>query len=154
MILSAEQFSAIVAFLRPQEEAPRGGNHRWARRISFQAELCISLWPRDATMVSNPQDCADGGGAPGGLTVQMRNISRRGVAFLSPTRLDRGQQIVVHLSSGKGQPIDIVCTVAHCRAQGVFYTVGAGFEGMADAEDDTNDAEDAADVPSAVAARS
>jgi hypothetical protein len=131
MILSAEQFAAIVRFLKP-EEAPLGHrkNSRRAPRIAFNSRLSISLKPAAMGEGRNGEG-ENGGRRAKPLTVPMRDISPRGVAFLSPQPMARGEQFMLHLAGGAGQGVDILCEVAHCRTQRSGHMVGGEFVCMA-----------------------
>ena len=117
MNLSAKEFARVVArFERTGGKAVGfgGEDKRRADRVPLRHR---------ATIVPH----ADG--APGeGVGVEVRDFSPRGLRFLHPKPLRRGEQFVLELPQRGSAPVNILCTVAHCRPtpEGPFST-GAEF---------------------------
>ena len=116
MNLSTQEFAKIVRELSGDE--PRmafpGKNNRRSARVELKHR---------ATIIPQVD------GVPGeGEGVEVRDFSPRGIRFLYSARLPRGDQFVLALPQHTGDPVEILCTVVHCRvtAEGPF-SIGAEF---------------------------
>jgi hypothetical protein len=93
-----------------------GIEHRRAERIPQDGKATILV-------------CQETGHVGPPRTVRLRDVSLRGVSFVSTTPLARGQQFVYHLPRGaNAAPTPVLCTVAYCRPEvDAGYRVGAEF---------------------------
>ena len=117
MTLSARQFSKLMRDLNREEEAQDvvpGHNNRRSPRIALQNRATI-IPHLEGTMKQ-------------AVGVEVRDFSARGIRFLHSARLPRGTQFILALPQQAGDPVQILCTVAHCRvtSEGPF-SVGAEF---------------------------
>jgi hypothetical protein len=116
MHLSARQFAKISARLN---DGAGGGvasveDKRRSARVSTADRASIV-----------PYVCGAAGSPTG---IEVRDFSPRGIRFLHSARLAAGSQFVLRLPQQTGDPVQILCTVAHCRvtAQGPV-SIGAEF---------------------------
>ena len=106
MQLSARQFARISERLSDAldgDAAPGGGSEK--RRAARLATA------NRASIVPYVQ-----GSAATATGIEVRDFSPRGIRFLHSVRLARGSQFVLQLPQQTGEPVRILCTVAHCRA--------------------------------------
>ena len=101
---------ALGASVRAQEKS----NKRRANRIGLKARVTISPY-----IYGVPQ-------RP--VTVDVRDLSARGISITRTEPMQPGQQFIVRLPRTGEKPTDILCTVAHCSAvQTNVYKIGAEF---------------------------
>jgi hypothetical protein len=114
MRLSAEQFAELVAMLQDRRGKAYPGEKRRSARVSVQARISIELISAEQRQPS--------------YSVNVRDISSRGIAILHPTPLLSGQQFVCSLSRHRGGSLQLLCTVTNSRRlPGGEYHVGAEF---------------------------
>lgn len=104
MHLSAKQFAEIVERLGSDiSDAPfPGHDKRRAARVELKNRATIIPY--------------EDGVAGEGVGVEVRDFSPRGIRFLHSERLTRGAQFVLELPQSAGEPVQILCTVMHCRS--------------------------------------
>jgi hypothetical protein len=104
MHLSAKQFAEILGRLESDvRDAPfPGHDQRRAARVALKNRATIVPY--------------EDGVAGEGVGVEVRDFSPRGIRFLHSERLGRGSQFVLALPQSSGEPVQILCTVMHCRA--------------------------------------
>jgi hypothetical protein len=116
MQFSAKQFGEIVTRLGADAADPifAGGDQRRAHRVELSNRVTIVPY-------------ADGQ-PRAGVGVELRDVSPRGLRFLHSQQLPVGAQFVLELAQAGGDPLTILCTVAHSEPtpQGPFST-GAEF---------------------------
>jgi hypothetical protein len=117
MQLSAKQFSEIVARLEADagaDPAFAGDDKRRAHRVELNNRVTIVPY-------------ADGQPAAG-VGVELRDLSHRGLRFHHSEPLPVGSQFVLELPQATGDPLAILCTVAHSEptSQGPV-SIGAEF---------------------------
>ena len=116
MQLSAKQFAEIVQRLEADAADPSfaGDDKRRAHRVELKNRVTIVPY--------------DDGQPRAGVGVELRDVSPRGLRFLHSQVMPLGSQFVLELPHASGEPMTILCTVAHSEptSQGPFST-GAEF---------------------------
>jgi hypothetical protein len=104
MHLSAKQFAQIVERLGADVIDPNfaGDDKRRAHRVELKHR--VTIIPHD-----------DGRPAEG-VGVELRDFSPRGIRFLHSQAMRNGTQFVLQLPQTTGDPISILCTVAHSES--------------------------------------
>jgi len=106
--------TALVSSLEKPEAPPGGHELRRARRIGLKARVTISPY-----VLGVPQQP---------LTVDVRDLSPRGIAIESKVSMQTGQQFIVRLPRAGTSPSDILCAVAHCKPKRAGqFEIGAEF---------------------------
>jgi hypothetical protein len=114
MELLAEEFSRIVTTLSGQPLSDSQGENRRAARV--RREIQITIVP-----------IVDGV-AGAAASVQVHNLSSRGIGLVRDVRMAAGSQFLVHLARDASGPIELLCTVVHCTSQGEdAWSIGAEF---------------------------
>lgn len=114
MELSAEEFSRLVSHLDGGAATAGEEDHRRATRVSRQVQITIVEIAKGV-----PQ-------AP--TTVRVKNLSSRGLGFVRDRAMATGSQFLVHITRELLTPIELLCTVVHCRQlSNEIYSVGAEF---------------------------
>lgn len=54
-------------------------------------------------------------------------MSRQGIAVVDDAPMESGEQFKVLFRRDDRRPIEVLCTVRHCRPQGDGYIIGAEF---------------------------
>ena len=66
-------------------------------------------------------------GERGQRVVGVYDLSRNGIAIVDGEPMERGSQFNVLFMREQRRPIEVMCTVRHCRPQGEAYIIGAEF---------------------------
>jgi hypothetical protein len=118
MELTARQFAEMVNHLKGPSRFGGTAEQRRAPRVERQAR--ITIVPIADRQPRTP------------VTVDVKNVSSRGLGFVHKGRLKTGSQFLVNLGPQGGEPVEMLCTVVHCDAAGKgFYAVGAEFTCLA-----------------------
>jgi hypothetical protein len=114
MQLSAKHFTEIVKRLDAADPKFTSNDKRRARRVELRSRVTIIPYVD--------------GHARDGVGVELRDISTRGIRFLHSQPMAHGTQFVLELPQASGEPMTILCTVAHSEptSEGPFST-GAEF---------------------------
>ena len=116
MELTARQFADMVNHLKGPSRF--GGDQRRAPRMERQARIAI-------VPVADGQPRTP-------VSVDVKNVSSRGLGFVHNRKLKPGSQFLVNLSPQGSEPVEMLCTVVHCDAAGAgVYAVGAEFTCLA-----------------------
>jgi hypothetical protein len=112
--LLPQHFAEIIATLKQGAAAAASREVRKAPRIEVSARVAL-------------RPISDG--VPGQEhKVVARNISFRGVGLLSSRPFLAGEQFVVFLPRGRGEPLPVICECVHCREEADgLYGIGATF---------------------------
>ena len=98
------------------ESAPDPADDRRLGGVRVPARDHVRLVPFNA-----------GGGGPSRL-VEVRDVSRTGIALVLAEPMDEGQTFDLKLPRAGGRAQDVLCTVRHCRPDGRGrFVVGAKF---------------------------
>jgi hypothetical protein len=113
MKLSAEQFAELASTFGAQG-SPVKHDRRRANRMELRAKMLV-------TPIVSGQRLAP-------MEVMACDFSARGFAFLNPSAISNGKQLVARLPRRSGGQIEFLCTVVHCEAVGTStYRIGAEF---------------------------
>ena len=66
-------------------------------------------------------------GERGQQVVGVYDVSRNGIAIVDGEPMKAGEQFNVLFMREERRPIEVMCTVRHCRPQGDAYIIGAEF---------------------------
>src|SRR5689334_22300490 len=103
MQLSVNQFAEIVKRLDADTADPSfsGDDKRRAHRVELTSRVTIVPY-----VDGHPRD---------GTGVELRDVSSRGLRFMHSQPMPVGSQFVLELPQASGDPLTILCTVAHSR---------------------------------------
>lgn len=118
MELTARQFAEMVNHLKGPSRFGGTADQRRAPRVERQSRIAIV-------------PIADG--APRTpVSVDVKNVSSRGLGFVHNRRLKAGSQFLINLGPRGGEAVEMLCTVVHCDAAGKgVYAIGAEFTCLA-----------------------
>jgi len=121
MDLSFDQFVQTVSSLKTFDRD--GIEKRRAMRVGHRARVFI--------LVPDPEK-KYGNGRPTKLVhipVQLRDFSMKGLRFMHKQAMQKGDTFVLLLRKADGQPVHLLCTVAHCQpAAANLFNIGARIE--------------------------
>ena len=123
MMLTIDQLQDILGIVIDELEVDASDGRRAATRVHFGRRAEVRT--RDKT------------GHPSRARVLLRDISIKGIGFLSDVPLAIGRSFVLHLNDSAEQPLYIVCITRRCERGGMgnaSFIVGATFELFTDAE--------------------
>jgi hypothetical protein len=118
MELTARQFAEMVNHLKGPSRFGGSSDQRRAPRVERQAQIAIV--PIVEGQPRTP------------VSVDVKNVSSRGLGFVYDRKLKAGSQFLVNLGPQGGEAVEMLCTVVHCDAAGKgVYAVGAEFTCLA-----------------------
>jgi len=125
MDLSFDQFVQTVSSLKTFDRD--GIEKRRAMRVGHRARVFI--------LVVDPNDKKNTNGRTGKLIhvpVQLRDFSMKGLRFVHKRPMQKGESFILLLRKADGQPVHLLCTVAHCQPASAgateLYNIGARIE--------------------------
>ena len=103
MNFSEKRFAEFLQGLSPAPSAgtATGTDKRRATRVEVRNRVTISV--------------CEGGIPIADEEVELRDFSPRGLKFIRAQALPAGEQFIFHAPQRVGPPVQILCTVAHCR---------------------------------------
>jgi hypothetical protein len=114
MELTARQFAEMVNHLKGPSRFGGTSDQRRAPRVERHARIAI-------VPVADGQPRTP-------VSVDVKNVSSRGMGFVHNRKLKAGSQFLVKLPRQGGEPVEMLCTVVHCDPAGKgAYAVGAEF---------------------------
>jgi hypothetical protein len=135
MNLSSEQFTQIINSMKQPSAESGVAQKRRAARVEHRATVVITycdfkVSPAHALLVAQGWQ-AKNGAQPSqrpSMTVMVRNLSSRGIGIMHPRKMNAGDQFIIRLSRQDGDPVSLLCSVAHCsRLHDNLFAVGAEF---------------------------
>lgn len=117
MKFTESQFAELVALMQARETRRQ---QRKDKRRADRAEIRVSV---KISRESSP-------GAPVWQTVELRDLSPRGLRLVTNQEMPAGSSFLISLPTGRGGAEPLLCRVAHCEMLGNrTFTVGAEFIG-------------------------
>lgn len=116
MELNQELYDLILKALEVKEPKDRAaaGPREARRALRLETDVRVQIAPY-GTMKATPRD------------VQLRSISRSGLAIMDSMAMHAGDKFVVSLLKGGGEPVTILCTARNSRWAGTRFRTGAEF---------------------------
>lgn len=118
MTISAEMFNDILASLNGDGRNGRTSERRKGARVGVRAIIGVerSVLGDTGFLAAN---------------VHVREISRGGIGFVSPSRMSRGEQIKVVFTSAQGGNVTAAYVVRHVQLIGpCLYRIGAELQAI------------------------
>jgi len=127
MNLTADQLASLVRCLAVNPDSVCTEKRR-AARVGHHGWIEITHCERTGSKGRGDGAAQPNSGPAERTRAQVANISLRGIALISGTPMQAGQQFLVHLRHQNGHQTSVLCTVVHCMEKpGNVFGIGAEF---------------------------